>query len=106
MSDRSFVIPAILAIVPSALLFWQGIADRKVSAAQIAAGAPEDILGFGPWTILAPVALIAAVLLVWVWRQASLGRQRVIAALEIALFAAAAIFATWSYALLTARVLR
>jgi len=92
--------------VPSAILIWQGVVDHAFTDAEIAGGAPEDLLGFGLWTILVPVATLAAFLLFWTWRRASRGITRTIALAETALFVVAAIFATWSYALLKARVFR
>ena len=99
-----FPVAAILALIPSTILLWQGVVDRSFTEAQVAAGAPEDLLGFGLWTLLVPLGFIAAFLLLWVWRLASPGIRRVIAVAETALFVAAALFAMWSYTLLKARV--
>jgi glucan phosphoethanolaminetransferase (alkaline phosphatase superfamily) len=99
-----FGVVALLALVPSAILIWQGIVDHTFTDAEIAGGAPEDVLGFGFWTIFVPVGTFAAFLLFWTWCRASRGITRAIAAAETALFLVAAIFATWSYALLKARV--
>ncbi len=101
-----FPVAAILALIPSTILLWQGVVDRSFTDVQVAAGAPEDLLGFGLWTLLVPLSFIAAFMLLWVWRLASPGIRRGIAAAETALFVAAALLATWSYTLLKARVFR
>jgi len=97
---------ALLALLPSALLLWQGITDHLFTEAEIAGGAPEDLLGFGLWPVLLPVGTIAAFLLLWIWRRVARGIARTIVAAEAVLFVASAVFAIWSYELLKARVFR
>src|SRR4249920_3689052 len=92
-----FAVVALLALLPTLVFVVQGIRDLRMTDAQIQAGAPEDTLGLGFWSIATPVSIVAGILLYSLWRQAPDGLRRSIAIGEVALFVAALAFEFWSY---------
>jgi uncharacterized BrkB/YihY/UPF0761 family membrane protein len=101
-----FAVVGILALLPTLVFVGQGIRDLRVTDAQIEAGAPEDTLGLGFWSVATPVSIAAIVLFVLLWRQAPAGMRRGIAIVEVVLFVGALVFEFLSYRMLAARVLR
>jgi hypothetical protein len=101
-----FAVIAIVALLPTLVFVGQGVRDLRLTDAQIEAGAPEDTLGLGFWSVATPVSIVAVVLLVSLWRQAPAGMRRGIAIVEVVLFVGALAFEFFSYRILAARVLR
>jgi hypothetical protein len=96
----------LVAAVAIGLLFIYGIQSLRVTDAEIAAGPPEDTLGFGVWPVLLLFGGPAFVAVFWLWRQAISGRSRTLAALATVLLISAAGFSIWAYGFLRARVFK
>ena len=102
----SFVVAALVATSGSGLLLWAGIQSLRVTDMAIAAGAPEDTLGFGIFPVLILFAGPAVLAMPWLWRSAVGRRQRLLAASTTTLLVVSVAFSVLTYNLLRARVFK
>jgi hypothetical protein len=100
------LVALLIATAGLALLTWDAIESLRITDAQIAAGAPEDTLGFGLFPTLVLLAGPTLLALLWLWRRATGRGQRIVAIVTTALFVASLAFNVWAYNLLRARVLK
>src|SRR5262249_48236699 len=96
---------ALLALVPSLFLLWDGFESLRVTDADIAGGAPEDTLGFGVVPFLFAFGTPAVLLLSWAWWRGRQGFPRSLALAETFLFIVSLAFNIASYIALRHRVL-
>lgn len=104
--SRWFWIGALTAGVSSLLLFREGLLSLRVTDAQVAAGPPEDTLGWGIVPVLLFIGGPGVLALLWLWRKADRGVQRSVAAAETLFLMGLAVFAVWAHTLLRARVFK
>lgn len=94
---------AVAALLPTLVLASSARRTLQVTDAQIAAGPPEDALGWGIWPVLVLFGGPAVIALAWLWLHARPGTQKAVAVIQAVLFVAAVVLAVWAYSILKAR---
>jgi hypothetical protein len=94
-----------LALSLSLLLAWKSTAFARVTDNDIAASAPEDVLGFGFALEWAPLTLLEVLLLVGGYRIGEARAFRIAAMLGLVAYVITSISAWMQYTLLAHRVL-
>ncbi len=93
-----------VAAAPMLLLLLIAWTDLTVTDADIAASAPEDLIGLGFWFTWLPVAIVQAFLFFFMVTLARSQRQRVAALVVLGSFVLASVLCYWSYLQLYPRV--